>query len=50
VSANLGTINYNIFIKENRASANYVPPRSISVSIKTRDRASSQTAGKFIPI
>jgi hypothetical protein len=50
VSPNLGTINYNVYIKESRASANYVPPKSTSISIKTRDKATSQTAGKYVPI
>jgi hypothetical protein len=50
VSTNLGTINYNVYIKDNRASANYVPPRSTSISIKTRDKATSQAAGKYVPV
>jgi hypothetical protein len=50
VSTNLGTINYNVYIKDNRASANYVPPKSTSISIKTRDKATSQAAAKYVPV
>lgn len=50
VSATLGTINYSLYIKESRTSPNYVPPRGTTTFIKTRERAASQSAGKFIPI
>jgi hypothetical protein len=46
----LGVISYPLYIKETRTSTGYVPPRTATSVVKTRERMSSQVAGKFVGI
>jgi hypothetical protein len=50
VSTALGTTTFSLYIRDNRTSAGYVAPRGSPISVKTRERAFSQVAGKFFPV
>jgi hypothetical protein len=50
LSTPLGTTNFPLYIRDNKTSAGYVAPRGTPISVRTREKAFSQTAGKFFPV